>query len=321
MAANNLEEILLTGVKFYASKSKAEALALATQQDNPEPGSICFVSDNTGNYIILDGKIFGDGTTGSGGGGGAVVVTLSSIPVIEANGQVLKTLQDYFTNDGTVISDGFKVLTTVPGYDGLPQTQEVVVINDQGITIKGSKVITQSDLDTVLENLDVSGSVSGLINQAEQNAKDYADSLIASVYRIKGSVPTFSSLPNNAEIGDVYNVVQASGTMGTDSYVPAGTNYVKTENGWDALGGVLDLSAYKTAANTTFEIEQAFNAAKAYSDTKTSDLSDRITTNYNNISNLQTNIQTLSTTVSNNTTNIQNNTTNITNIATQLTWQ
>jgi len=92
MAANNLEEILLTGVKFYASKSKAEALALATQQDNPEPGSICFVSDNTGNYIILDGKIFGDGTTGGGSGGGAIELSLSNIPVIEKDGQVLKTL-------------------------------------------------------------------------------------------------------------------------------------------------------------------------------------------------------------------------------------
>ena len=92
MAANNLEEILLTGVKFYASKSKAEALALATQQDNPEPGSICFVSDSTGNYIILDGKIFGDGTTGGGSGGGAIELRLSNIPVIEKDGQVLKTL-------------------------------------------------------------------------------------------------------------------------------------------------------------------------------------------------------------------------------------
>ena len=314
MAANNLEEILLTGVKFYASKSKAEALALATQQDNPEPGSICFVSDNTGNYIILDGKIFGDGTSGGGGGGGAVVLSLSNIPVIEANGQVIKTLQDYFTNDGIIISDGFKVTTTIIGYDGTPQTQEVISINDQGITIRGNNVVTQADLDAALANFDVSGSVSGLIDQAEQNAKDYADSLIASVYRVKGSVSTYSSLPNNAQVGDVYNVAQASGTIGTDQYVPAGTNYVRTENGWDALGGVMDMSAYKTAANTTFEIEQALSEAKSYTDTKSQDLSDRITNNYNNLSSLYTTVSSLSTSV-------QNNTTNITNVATQLTWQ
>lgn len=320
MAANNLEEILLTGVKFYASKSKAEALALATQQNNPEPSAICFVSDNTGNYIILDGKIFGDGTSG-GGGGGAIVLSLSNIPVIEANGQVLKTLQDYFTNDGIIISDGFKVTTTVTGYDGTPQIQDVVVINNQGITIRGSSVVTQADIDNILANFDVSGSVSGLIDQAEQNAKDYADSLIASVYRVKGSVSTYSNLPSNAQVGDVYNVAQASGVLGTDSYVPSGTNYVKTETGWDALGGVMDLSAYKTAANTTFEIEQSLDEAKSYTDSKASDLSDRITNNYNNISGLYTTVSGLSTSVQNNTTNIQNNTTNITNIATQLTWQ
>jgi len=80
------------------------------------------------------------------------------------------------------------------------------------------------------------------------------------------------------------------------------------------------MSAYKTAANTTFEIEQALSEAKSYTDTKSQDLSDRITNNYNNLSSLYTTVSSLSTSVQNNTTNIQNNTTNITNVATQLTW-
>jgi len=83
------------GVKFYASKTKAEALALATLPEDAEPGAICFVSDNTGNYIIVDGKIFGDGTTGGGGGSGGggavdsvngktgvVVLNLGDFPVV-----------------------------------------------------------------------------------------------------------------------------------------------------------------------------------------------------------------------------------------------
>lgn len=320
MAANNLEEILLTGVKFYASKSKAEALALATQANNPEPGSICFVSDNTGNYIILDGKIFGDGTTGSGGGsgGGAVVLALSNIPVIERDGQVIKTLQDYFDADGTLITKSFKVTATKTNLNDEPYEADVVVINNEGIFIEGNRVLTEQDLQTIAERIDIEGSVSELINQAEQNAKDYADSLITSLYKVKGSVSSYSNLPNNADIGDVYNVVQASGTIGTDSYVPPGTNYVWTGSSWDPLGGTVDLSLYKTAANTTAEIESKISAAI---NTLDSSLSSRIDANYNSISSLATSINQVSNRVTNNTTNIQNNTTNITNIATQLTWQ
>lgn len=315
MAANRLEEILATGVKFYASKSKQEAIALATQQDNPEPGAICFVSDSTGNYIILDGKIFGDGTSG---GGGAVVLALENIPVITTNGQTIKTLQDYFDAEGTLITQEFKVTATKTNLSGEPYEAEIIVINSDGIYIEGNKVLTEADIDDILQNFDVEGSISDLIDAAEQNAKDYADSLITSLYKIKGSVNAYSGLPNDAKVGDVYNVISASGTIGSDSYIPAGTNYVWTGSTWDPLGGTIDLTLYKTAANTTSEIEAAVNAAKSE---LSQELGTRIDSNYSNISSLATSINTISSKVTNNTTNISNNTTNITNIATQLTWQ
>ena len=51
-------EIKDLGVKFYASKTKAEALALATLPgDAAEPGAICFVSDNTGNYSNAEANV------------------------------------------------------------------------------------------------------------------------------------------------------------------------------------------------------------------------------------------------------------------------
>lgn len=55
---------------------------------------------------------------------------------------------------------------------------------------------------------------------------------ITTVYRFCGSVDTYEELPESPEVGDVYNVH-------TD-----GMNYAWTEDGWDSLGGVIDLSGY-----------------------------------------------------------------------------
>lgn len=270
MAANNLEEVLSTSVKFYASLSKQEALSLVGNSDSSknEPGALCFVSDDTGNYIILDGKIFGGGT---GGGDvysvnsktGAVVLTLSDFPVVVKDGQTLKTLSDYFRNDGSVISNEFKVTSTYDDLNGNPITVDVVIINSEGITINGKKVLTEDDLMSVSEEL-----IMQYANAAENNAKNYADSILTSVYKVKGTINTYSLLQEieSPKIGDVYNVVSAQGTIGTSEYIPAGTNYVYTENGWDALGGVLDLSNYKTADDTDVAISLGVQEAKSYTD-------------------------------------------------------
>lgn len=81
-------------------------------------------------------------------------------------------------------------------------------------------------------------STNSLISTAKTEAisesKNYTDQKVSSVYRVKGSVPSIEDLPNDAEIGDVYNISDDLG----------GHNYVKTENGWDKLGGTVDLSPY-----------------------------------------------------------------------------
>lgn len=58
---------------------------------------------------------------------------------------------------------------------------------------------------------------------------------ISTVYKPMGSIAS-SSLPSSARVGDVYNLTDAS------SYGPAGTNVVYTEEGWDALSGIVDIS-------------------------------------------------------------------------------
>ena len=59
-----------------------------------------------------------------------------------------------------------------------------------------------------------------------------------------GTVQTYADLPNNAEIGDVYDVAQADPAHG----IKAGDNVVWTSGGWDVLSGIVDLTAYSTTA-------------------------------------------------------------------------
>ena len=63
--------------------------------------------------------------------------------------------------------------------------------------------------------------------------KEYVDSKVSSVYKIKGSVADYSSLPTvNLTLGDVYNLLDT------------GDNYVWDGTAWDKLGGTVDLSGY-----------------------------------------------------------------------------
>ena len=65
---------------------------------------------------------------------------------------------------------------------------------------------------------------------------------IVNILRFKGTVAGFSALPLDAEIGDVYNITAAGGTDESGVAIKAGDNVVKTETGWDNLGGTVDLS-------------------------------------------------------------------------------
>ncbi len=67
-------------------------------------------------------------------------------------------------------------------------------------------------------------------------AKQYAES-IGTALKYKGSVASYSDLPSTGqEIGDMWNVLDT------------GKNYAWTGTEWDDLAGVVDLSAYRTAA-------------------------------------------------------------------------
>lgn len=68
---------------------------------------------------------------------------------------------------------------------------------------------------------------------------------LGSALTYKGSVDTYDQLPEEAAVGDTWNVAQAYQTY------PAGTNYAWTGTAWDALGGSVDLSGYQTKSDDT----------------------------------------------------------------------
>lgn len=68
---------------------------------------------------------------------------------------------------------------------------------------------------------------------------------LGSALTYKGSVDTYDELPEDAAVGDTWNVAQAYQTY------PAGTNYAWTGTAWDALGGSVDLSGYQTKSDDT----------------------------------------------------------------------
>lgn len=66
--------------------------------------------------------------------------------------------------------------------------------------------------------------------------KAEVDAKVSSVYKFKGSVSTYNSLPSTATTGDVYNVADT------------GANYAWDGSKWDKLSETVDLSSYATTA-------------------------------------------------------------------------
>lgn len=82
--------------------------------------------------------------------------------------------------------------------------------------------------------------------------KTEIDTLISTIYRVKGSVDSYNDLPTDAKVGDVYNIIYADFDYG----INAGDNVVWNGEDWDRLGGTVDLTNY-----TTKSAFDALNAA------------------------------------------------------------
>lgn len=112
---------------------------------------------------------------------------------------------------------------------------------EEGVNYRSS---AQYGSDLIYRDANGRAEIKDPVNDLDIANKEYVDTTInqklASTYVYKGSVQTYADLPTDANIGDVYNVIEAY-----QGY-PAGTNFAWTGTQWDALGGSVDLSEYPT---------------------------------------------------------------------------
>lgn len=97
------------------------------------------------------------------------------------------------------------------------------------------------------------------------------------VYIPKGSVDTYSDLPETPAPGDVYNV-RSSVTLADGTKYGSGTNFVWSPEGfWDSLGGCIEgdgkLQEFKDEVSGKLEeiksdIESVRDESKSYTDTR-----------------------------------------------------
>lgn len=116
-------------------------------------------------------------------------------------------------------------------------------IKSTGYTIEKSVPSDAKFTDTTYSN--ATSSAAGLMSSADkgkldgfQAATNYAlKSDLTTVYKYKGTVANDSALPEDAEVGDVYNIT-ASILYGD------GANVAWTGTAWDNLAGTVDLTGY-----------------------------------------------------------------------------
>ena len=232
-------------VYYILNDSSTPSLKLVGADENGD----CEVNANIllqdGNYIGVSGF---SGITFSNGG-----ITLSSTAGLELDinsdgsltydGDTISLIQDEGSGVYAIpiYSSGKTYFDTTTGAIGLSNGSDTFEIVGGDVLINGSALATES----------------------------YVNTLVSSVYRVKGT-KTVSELNalTGQEVGDVYNVSD-SGTL-TDGNVSviAGDNVVWTdENEWDKLAGTIDLSGYVQKTQTIAGITLANNiTAQALTD-------------------------------------------------------
>ena len=106
-------------------------------------------------------------------------------------------------------------------------------------TLDTSSFLTKSN---IVNNITSTSATDALSAAQGKVLSEKIDEAVSSVYRVCGSVANYEALPTNAQVGDVYDLLDT------------GVNYVWTaDSKWDSLAGTIDLSEYlkiEDAANT-----------------------------------------------------------------------
>lgn len=115
-------------------------------------------------------------------------------------------------------------------------------------SVSGAAGNLQNSYDTLSATVASNTSAISSLSSEVETVDTRIAAAVTSVYRVKGSVDTADALKAvvNPTPGDVYNVKNASTSTDGTIVALAGSNFVYTSDGWDRLGGTVDLSNYMT---------------------------------------------------------------------------
>ena len=119
-------------------------------------------------------------------------------------------------------------------------TEQQTDISNQWATYKTDLTKQQEDYETNLN-----GQMTTFRSETEAEITEK----LSKVYRPCGSVANYDALPKNAEVGDVYNLLDT------------GVNYAWTGTEWDSLAGIVDLSDYYTKSEADTLLDKKINVA------------------------------------------------------------
>lgn len=133
-------------------------------------------------------------------------------------------------------------------------TQTLALANRLGQLLKDMRTevdTNTSDIATINTELPTLAKADDVYTKEETDTE--INNKLSGVYKYKGSVTTRAELPTSAETGHVYNVKDTGMNWAKLSTSTGG----ELNDGWDALGEIIDLSDYATEewANGRFERE------------------------------------------------------------------
>lgn len=177
---------------------------------------------------------------------GTNTVTIETADQVNSNIAVKAGVagMDVGQDDGGKRYANFGIISGKEQISGISASSEGVnIVVPAGFHINGSS----PDVTTIVDSINLqSGGENALPTaSAVRVAVNQIKTDLGSALTYKGSVDTYDQLPDEAAVGDTWNVAQAYQTY------PAGTNYAWTGTAWDALGGSVDLSGYQTKSDDT----------------------------------------------------------------------
>ena len=170
-----------------------------------------------------------DGTTYTAGTG----ITISGTTISVTSGT-------YAADNHT---HAYSDLTETPTIPTVPTTVSSFT-NDAGYLTAHQSLAGKADVATTIAGYGITDAYT----------KTEIDAKVASVYKFKGNIASYSNLPSTGQItGDTYNVNDT------------GANYAWNGSSWDKLSETIDLTSYATTASVTSGLAGKANTSHTHS--------------------------------------------------------